>query len=111
MTPLRQQMSDAMVLRGFARVLRKPTWLQSWHLPSITGARPTPSCAEQLQAYLLHLITREEARLLERQSGLLRFPLPVWQRAAPSRCALRHPHGQGAQTPAADPLARRGQRA
>ena len=108
MTRLRQQMHDAMVLRGYALRTQDAYLAAVWPLPSTIAARPRPSLASNCRPTAApdHA---EEARLLKREAGRLRLPLPVWQRAAPSRCALRHPDGQGAQTPAANPLARTGQ--
>lgn len=60
MTPLRQQMSDAMVLRGFALRTREAYLAAVLALAKYYHRPPESLTAEQLQAYLLHLITEKK---------------------------------------------------
>ncbi len=51
--------------------------------------------------------SREEARVRECQSSVVRVSLPVPARSRPPGNELRHPDGQGAQASTADPVAPR----
>ena len=108
MSELRKRMNEAMVLRGFAERTRES------YLACVIGlAKHYRTIARHprwggdpgLPAAPDH---REEARLLQRQSGGLRDPLSLRGRARAKEAGLRDPDGQGAQAPAADPHARRG---
>lgn len=60
MTPLRQSMDDAMVLRGFAARTRKSYLSCVTALAQYYHASPDTLSPEQLQHYLLHLITEKK---------------------------------------------------
>ena len=57
MTPLRQRMMDAMILRGFAPRTQEAYCAAVFALAKHYHRSPEKLCAEQLQSYLLHLIT------------------------------------------------------
>ncbi|MCV2217781.1 phage integrase N-terminal SAM-like domain-containing protein, partial [Thauera sp. Sel9] len=56
MSPLRQRMDDAMVLRGFAERTREAYLLCVRSLAKYYRRRPDQLSMAELQAYLLHLI-------------------------------------------------------
>jgi integrase/recombinase XerD len=60
MTPLRQQMSEAMVLRGLALRTREAYLAAVVALAKFYRRSPDTLTSEQLQAYLLHLITEKK---------------------------------------------------
>jgi integrase/recombinase XerD len=60
MTPLRQQMTDAMVLRGFALRTQEAYLAAVVALAKFYRRPPDTLTAEQLQAYLLHLIREKK---------------------------------------------------
>jgi site-specific recombinase XerD len=60
MTPLRQQMSEAMVLRGLALRTREAYLAAVVALAKFYRRSPDTLTCEQLQAYLLHLITEKK---------------------------------------------------
>ncbi len=60
MSPLRQRMDDAMVLRGFAERTRESYLSCVTALARYYHASPDTLSAEQLQHYLLHLITEKK---------------------------------------------------
>jgi integrase/recombinase XerD len=60
MTPLRQQMSEAMVLRGLALRTREAYLAAVVALAKFYRRSPDTLTTEQLQAYLLHLITEKK---------------------------------------------------
>jgi len=60
MTPLRQQMSEAMVLRGLALRTQEAYLAAVFALAKFYRRPPDTLTTEQLQAYLLHLITEKK---------------------------------------------------
>lgn len=60
MTPLRQRMMDAMVLRGFAARTQEAYCAAVGALARHYGRSPEKLGSEQLQSYLLHLITEKK---------------------------------------------------
>ena len=60
MTPLRQQMSDAMVLRGLSLRTQQAYLAAVLALAKYYHRSPESLTAEQLQGYLLHLITEKK---------------------------------------------------
>lgn len=60
MTPLRQQMMDAMILRGFALRTRESYLAAVIALARYYDCSPSTLSGEQLQHYLLHLITEKK---------------------------------------------------
>ena len=60
MTPLRQQMTDAMVLRGFAARTQEAYLAAVRALAKHYRRPPDSLTVEQLQSYLLHLITEKK---------------------------------------------------
>jgi len=60
MTPLRQRMMDAMVLRGFAARTQEAYCAAVGALARYYGRSPEKLGGEQLQHYLLHLITEKK---------------------------------------------------
>lgn len=60
MTPLRKRMDDAMLLRGFAERTRETYLSCVSALARYYGTSPDTLSPEQLQAYLLHLITEKK---------------------------------------------------
>jgi hypothetical protein len=60
MTPLRQQMSEAMVLRGLAARTQEAYLAAVVALAKFYRRPPDILTTEQLQAYLLHLITEKK---------------------------------------------------
>lgn len=60
MTPLRQQMSEAMVLRGLAARTQEAYLAAVYALSKYYRRTPETLSSEQLQAYLLHLITQKK---------------------------------------------------
>lgn len=60
MTPLRQRMMDAMVLRGFAARTQEAYCAAVGALARHYGRSPEKLGTEQLQGYLLHLITEKK---------------------------------------------------
>jgi len=60
MTPLRQQMTDAMVLRGFALRTQEAYLAAVVALAKFYRRPPDTLTAEQLQAFLLHLIRQKK---------------------------------------------------
>jgi len=60
MTPLRQQMSEAMVLRGLAARTQEAYLAAVLALAKFYRRPPDTLTSEQLQAYLLHLITQKK---------------------------------------------------
>ena len=82
MKSLRQQMTDAMVLRGFAARTQEAYLACVVALARHYRRPPDALTTDELQAYLLHLITEKQARLRQRQSSGLRFPLHLRAGAA-----------------------------
>lgn len=60
MTPLRKQMQDAMVLRGFALRTRESHLACVIALSRYYGVSPDTLSSDQLQAYLLHMISEKK---------------------------------------------------
>ena len=85
MTPLRQRMLNAMVLRGFA-VRTQESYIDAiYGLAKHYRGDPTQYSAQEIEAYLLHLINERQAR-----TSAPGFTDACAQRAGTAVCAGLH---------------------
>jgi len=70
MTPLRQHMHDAMLVRGFAARTRQAYIEAITHLARFHHASPDRLTAAHVEAWLLHLVAERKLSYTQYRSGL-----------------------------------------